>query len=102
MTTTSDVKFSPKRPQDIEIFQIDFQRLVPVGDTITSASVVASIKTGKGTAVGMVSGSATWVGTKVQQRIQLGVNGTTYDLRFIITTALGLHWEIVGELLVRE
>jgi hypothetical protein len=100
--TVSDVKFSPKRPQDIEIFQIDFVRLVPVGDTIVSANVVASVKTGKGTAAGMVTGIATWSGTKVQQRIQLGTNGTTYDLRFIITTALGLHWEVIGELLVRE
>lgn len=100
--TTSDVKFTPKRPQDIEIFQIDFVRLVPTGDSIASAEVVAITKVGKGSAAGMIVGGPTVSGTKVQQRVGGGSKDTTYDLRFKITTTLGLHWEIVGELQVRE
>lgn len=76
----------PKKAGSNVKFEIDFAGRIPLGVTISSATVTAAVHSGTdGSPSAIVSGAATVSGTKVTQRIIGGVAGTIYDLTWTAT-----------------
>lgn len=103
MALTFDVEFSPKRPEDIDLFSLDFSRRLVPGDSIAAATVTVDSTAAfpDNQLASMVIGAPVVAGTIVQQKIGGGIANNVYGARFSVTTALGYHLEIVGELSVR-
>lgn len=87
----------PKRQGEKVIRSVDFiSRLGPT-ETILSAITTASVYSGTDPSPSsIVSGSATFAGTKVNQYLQAGVLGVMYELLFTITTSLGQTLEMAA------
>jgi hypothetical protein len=100
--TTIDVKFSPKRPEDIEWFSINFARLLGADAIQTAVVTSESIKGPSAGAAGMVQGEAKITDTAVSVLVGGGQAGATYGLRFKVDTASGQHLELVGSLDVSD
>lgn len=93
-------EFSAKRPTEVETFAADFARLLGTGETLSSSSckiVLAddATETDIGT---MKSGSASINGTKVNQKITGGTDGSRYTLIFQAVTSAGQTLELTRDL----
>lgn len=88
MTTTP---FTAKRPDETELFSADFERLLAIGETLTTAACKVTLASDSTEAdiAAMKSGSAAVNGTKVVQKVTGGTDGTLYTLIFTATTSLG-------------
>jgi len=95
-----DVVFDPKRVEDAELFGMNFARLLPTGDTITSAVVTSTLVEGRGMTGNMIITPAVISGTWVRQIVSGGTKGARYHLRFTANTSGGLKLTGVGELQV--
>ena len=96
------MEFSPKRPDENEIFSHNFTPLLGTGETIVTSTVSCSVLEGvDSSASTMPSGSTIISGGKVSQYIQAGVNGVRYEILFSITTSTGQTIKETVELLVR-
>jgi hypothetical protein len=101
-TSTPDVFFDPKRPDEEEYFEINFGTIMPKGDSITSAAVTVKRAAGGDVVTSMVPTLVAFSGTRAQQKIRGGVKNTFYHVRFAVITAMGLRLTQVGELEVRD
>lgn len=81
--------FDAKRPDEVEVFAVDFARRLGTGVTITDASVKAVLESDESEAAipAMVSGAAGVSGSIVSQLISGGADGVTYTLLFSATTS---------------
>lgn len=84
------MSFSPKRVGETVPRGFDLVRLLEAGETV--AAVVFSVSVLRGVdaeAAAMVSGAATFAGSKVQQKIVGGVAGNYYEVQASVTTTAG-------------
>jgi hypothetical protein len=79
----------------------DFTSLLSVGETISAATVTATIYTGTDSSPdSIVSGAATINGPYVKQLITAGVVGCIYIVVCKVTTSLGQSLELLGLLAI--
>ncbi len=77
----------PKLLSDTRTYQFDFSSLLGSGESISSASVVATVYSGTDPSPSsIVNGSAVLASPLVNQSIAAGVLGTTYELKCQATT----------------
>lgn len=96
-------QLTPKTPREQIRYPFDFSPRLTVGDSV--ASVQWFIEAYEGTdanASTMLVGSPTLVGTIASEVIKGGVNGVTYFLEAIGTTANGEKISASGLLLVQK
>ena len=94
--------FTPKDPDEKELFTFNFTKVLQSGETISTAQVFASVKRGSDASPQLiVSGSAIISGARVAQLIINGVLGVTYRLVCRITTSLGQTIELGADLLIQ-
>jgi hypothetical protein len=99
---TPDVKFSPKRPGDVERFAINFLKLVPAGVEITNPTITVEALGGKTPASTMVrDGTEEINGPIVSVLVGDGDSGSIYGLRFAVNAG-EQRYEILGSLPVQE
>lgn len=80
-----------KYPTESLQVQFDFISQLPVGQTITAATVTAAVFSGvDGSPASMISGPASFVGSVASQTITGGIVGTIYTLLCTATTSAGL------------
>lgn len=80
---------------------VDFSSQLNVGETITSASVTASVYSGTdNNPSAVVSGAASINGNVVSQLFTAGVLGVIYEVLFKIVTSLGQTITVPGYLAV--
>lgn len=97
----SRIILEPKHVGEIVSEVFDFSSRLASGETISSASTVATVYSGEDTsAAGIVSGAATISGTKVTQKIIGGVLGVTYYLVCSAATSAGQILQLFGYLTV--
>lgn len=97
----SRVIFPSKRAAAYEKYTVDFASRLPIGATISSASVAATVYSGTDAAASnIVSGSASISGTRVTQLIIGGVSGVIYELTFTANTSDGQVLKVEGYLAV--
>ena len=86
----SKIIFQPKVPSEIQILTFDFTSALASGETVTSASVSASVYSGTDITAGdLISGSASVSSPRVTQKVKSGVLGVTYLLSCTAATSLG-------------
>jgi hypothetical protein len=92
----------PPKPLGATIKQVfDFISALAVGETISTASVAATVWSGVDATPGsLVSGAASISGTKVTQTLTGGVAGTIYKLVCTVTTSASQTLQLVGYLVV--
>ena len=80
----------------------DFAQYLAVGETISSASVTATVYSGTDASPSsIISGGATSSGAQVTQTITGGVIGVTYILTCVITTSASKTFVLDGYLTVK-
>jgi hypothetical protein len=103
MKITPDLSFSPKRPEDVERFSINFAKLLPAGVTISAATVdVVGLNGAAPNTQSMVQGVAAIDGLIVSALVGGGQSSTTYGVRFQVDGSDGQHLMVIGSLLVRD
>lgn len=81
--------FPAKNPLEAESYAFEFGDQLLFGETITGATVVASVFTGEDpTPSNIISGPPTISGTKISQLIIDGVDGVIYNLVAVANTSL--------------
>jgi len=89
--TTSRADLTPKPAASTESRTVDFLGDLPSGDTISTASVAASVYSGTDASPSsLISGSATISGSRVTQKLTGGTEGVMYLLVWTANTAAGL------------
>lgn len=79
----------------------DFLSQIALGETISSASVTATVYSGTdATPSSLISGSASISGSQVTQKVTGGVLGVTYNLTCTAITSAGQTLSISGFLTV--
>lgn len=92
----------PKRPTEKEFFAFDYARQLGTGETISSASVAVTVKSGTdGNPSAMVSGTANIVGERVSQLIIGGTADVQYCIACTAVTSLGQEIVLEDDLWVR-
>ena len=82
--------FPPKLSGETKSFVFDFTSSLAIGETVSSASVVATVWSGNDpTPSGIVSGAASVSSPQVTQTITAGVVGTIYQLICSAVTSAG-------------
>lgn len=90
-----------KYPAESLQVQFDFISQVPVGQTITGATVTAALFSGiDGAPAALISGPASFVGSVASQTIAGGIVGNIYTLLCVATTSGGLSLMQQGYLAV--
>jgi len=80
---------------------VNFSDLLQFGESITGASVMASLFSGADPSPqNIVTGAAVITSNTVTQTISAGVVGTTYTLAFIVTTSNSHNYVKIGQLSV--
>ncbi len=81
---------SIKDPEEWVVVSVDFARVTPPGDTLSSPSVVATVLRGMDASPGAaLSGAPQITGTIVAQLMIDAVDGVDYKLRFKVQTSSG-------------
>jgi hypothetical protein len=96
--------FSPKRPDEKEVFAFDLVNLLSAGEIITSVTFSNTIKSyptpvdqaANDAAAAMITGPSGITGTIVSQKIQDGIDQAYYYLSAICTTSAGQQLEAIG------
>lgn len=84
------MEFSDKKAAEVLQLGIDFVRLLAPLETISTATVAASVLRGSDLAPSAIlDGPATIDGTTIWQEVAGGVAGVYYTLQFTATTSLG-------------
>lgn len=97
------MSFSPKTPDETELFGFEFKRLLPEGETIVSAECTISVLEGTdASASSMISGTASVSGSRVSQMITGGVAGVRYCLKCAATFSDGQEPELHDDFYVVE
>jgi hypothetical protein len=92
-------QFSYKITTESEWFTFDFTSVLLTGETVTTATCVATVLTGTDASPSaIVSGTPVTVGSKVSQRIIGGLDQVTYRLAMTIVTSGGNTYVAVGDL----
>ncbi len=87
MTSGRLVKSVKKIGESLDV-QFDFISVLAVTETLSTATVTASVFSGvDATPANIVSGAAVIDGTQVDQKIVAGVAGTIYELLCTVTTS---------------
>lgn len=96
--------FDPKNPSATELFTVDFARQMPDVATISAAlACQAVVMEGTDpTPASILSGAATFNGTKVSQWVTGGVDGVRYRLTFRCTLTSGQTLAETVDLWVRS
>jgi len=82
---------------------IDFTSQLQPSETISSATITASVYSGTDPNPGaIVSGAASVSGTVVSQKITGGVLGVIYELLFVLLTSAGQTIEVAGYLAITQ
>jgi len=96
-------QFNPKLAASVEPVVFDFISKLASGETISTATVTASVYTGVDAApASLVSGAAAISGTQVSQTLTGGVAGVIYQLNCSITTSLTKTLVLQGFLAVES
>lgn len=91
------VVLSPKKLGENILLPVDFISRLGVGETILAANVTCSLYSGTDpNAASMPIGPAQILGTVVQQFVQKGIVGTTYELLYAIVTSAGQNLSLSG------
>lgn len=99
----SRVTLPPKYTSDVRKYTADFTSLLAVGETISSATVTASVFSGTDpTPSAILSGSATYSTPTVTQVITGGVLGVIYELKFVCTTSASQTLVLTGYLVIMQ
>lgn len=86
---------------ETKTYSFDFAGLLASGETISSATVVATVYSGTDAAPSsIISGSDSTSGSIVSQNITAGTLGVIYELLCTATTSAGQLLQIVGLLAV--
>lgn len=91
--------FDTKAPNEEDSFGFQFEDLLAVGETISSAEI--SIEVVHGTDANpsaMIAGTATVNGTLVSIKLIGGIEGNIYCVHCLATTSAGLKKELKGDL----
>ena len=79
----------------------DFISLLAVGETLSTASVTATVYSGTDSSPSsIISGSASISGTKVTQLVTGGTLGVTYNLVCTVTTSASQTLTLMGFLVI--
>lgn len=99
-------QFTPKRPNEQEVFGFDFTPQLSTGESISTATVTASVISGSDPSPqSIVSGAAVISKGKVSQKIIGGVDGEIYKLVCQVSTTGALFpqvLEAVGSLQITD
>ena len=91
--------FSYKLTTENEAFSFDFSQVLASGETISSANCTVQVIIGTDpNPTAILSGGATYLGTKTFQRVLGGISEVTYRLVMTITTSLGNTYTAVGDI----
>lgn len=97
------IQFAPKLSGSTEQEIFDFISRLAIGETISSATVTASVYTGvDASPSAILSGSASISGTQVTQMVTAGVVGVIYQLSCAATTSAGKILLLQGLLAVES
>ena len=84
------VTLNPKLVGESRNYSFPFGALLALNETISTASVTASVYSGTDpSAASIINGAASISGQSVTQNITAGVVGVLYELKAQITTSLG-------------
>lgn len=93
----SRVIFGGKLYGETKNFVFDFASLIALGESISSASVSATVYSGVDSSPSaLISGSASISGTQVTQKVTGGVLGVTYNLVCTAITSAGQTLSLAG------
>lgn len=93
--------FSPKRPTEIEFFSANFGKLLTIGESISSAQVSITVKSGTDHDTEAMKAQACSFDAAnhvVSQLISGGMDGSTYEITFQVHTSIGQVLELCAEL----
>lgn len=97
----SRVIFEGKLANESEILTFDFTSRLAAAETISTASVAATVYSGTDASPSsIISGSSTISGQTVTQLVIAGTLGVVYELLCTITTSLGQTLQLAGFLAV--
>lgn len=94
---TPDIIYTEKRVEEVDLFGMNFARLIPTGDSLLEATVTATIVSGRGNSAGMIRGLPIINGTWVKQLVGGGLKGGVCHLRFMAKTINGLELTGLGQ-----
>lgn len=95
------IVFQAKLLGETALVPVDFRSRLSASETISSASVTASVYSGTDSSPqSIVSGVATISGSVVTQAITGGTLGVTYLLKYTANTSLSQVLQLVGYLVV--
>lgn len=95
------VTFEGKLLGETQTLTFDFTSRLAVSETISSASVTATVYSGTdGSPQGIVSGTSTISGAVVSQKITGGLLGVTYSLKCTANTSTAQVLQLSGYLTV--
>lgn len=82
--------FSSKRVGETVTIGFDLVNLLVTGETLGSTTFTATVISGTDPSPsGLISGSASVVGSEVSQKITGGVDGVVYEIRAEVDTSVG-------------
>ena len=97
----SRVTFPPKTADETVLAVFDFLSLLGIGETLSSASVTASVYSGTDASPSsIISGSDTISGSQVRQLITAGEEGVTYLLTATALTSASQTLQLSGYLVI--
>lgn len=97
------ISLRPKLIGETELYPVNFLSRLATSETISSATVTASVYTGSDTdPAAILSGSPSISGTTVTQLVTGGVIGTIYRLLYQAVTSAGQTLELEALLAVPE
>ncbi len=102
MPASNVPKTLEKTVDEDDIFTFDFVNRLNTGETISSVGTITQINDATPSATPVTLGTPTFSGSKVQVRISVGVDGTTYTLTCPIATSDSNTKEQCGKLLIKE
>jgi hypothetical protein len=95
------VQLDPKLLSETRAYSFNFLSKLPAGDSLISASCLATVYSGNDPSPqGIVFGAANVASPVVTQNVQAGVLGTIYELACTAVSAQGLILTLMGYLAV--
>lgn len=90
-----------KYAAETKLYAFDFSSLLAVGETLSTASVAASVYSGTDASPSsLISGSASIASAIVSQKITAGTAGVIYELACTVTTSAGQTLVLPGYMVV--
>ena len=94
--------FSSKDPDETYPVSYGFAAHLATGETISTATVTATIVSSGASASSILSGSPQISGSTVTQLVTAGTSGVTYKLTFRVTTSDSNIYEVSAKLPVKS